>query len=440
MRLSYGTLTQIIQSFAVSSGVPAFLIDESGAVHTASPGFCAEDYEFADVGQLRQTVVDGLACDGFTPDQYHTLYTEHQFIYNLVPVAPEDLDRQIVVAGPMRIQPPTAQELRAIALRQEATAQPVGDISERISGLPQVPMSRVRHLGCVQAALCRCYSEEGSLIPPRVDAASEVRPWPTEVLEVTAADIPSVSFTLVEEEIHVSRDFMTRLKEVVLSGDVAAIRELARQTPSAPVDRLIETDAVRSVRYNIITTCAIMVGMMFDQHVPYEQLMMTADRHIRKADRTADLNELMRLIWEAVEDFARLAKRYSSRNYSRPVRQILQYVQGSMRERISLQDLAARVELSPSYLSRLIRRETGMTLSEIVNSHRVNESKYLLLHTDHSILEIAQMVGYTYQNHFAEHFRTRTGMTPSRFRLSGGVGDASASSLQSGDPAPPRSP
>ncbi|MFO8063192.1 MAG: helix-turn-helix transcriptional regulator [Spirochaetota bacterium] len=427
MRLNLPLLTRIVYSFAVTTGVPAFLIDSAAKVHSPSPGFCTEDYRFADTDQLRKTVVEGLRRESLASGQYHTLYTVHQFIYNLVPVDLADSGPQVLVAGPMRLARPTDRELQAIAPRRGPAAQPADVVAERIQHLPQVPLSRVQHLGRVQAALCWGYSEAGGPVPARIDEAIDTSlgsEAPGSRLTVNnsegaSSDVPPVSFTLLEEEAHFPYEFLVRIKDLVLTGDVDGIRELWEEIDSAPVDRLIETDAVRSVRYNLIATCGVLVGMMFDQGLPYEQLMMTADRHIREVDTTDDLNELMNLIRQAVENFAGLSKRYSARNYSRPVRQVLQYIQANMSSKISLEDLAGLTQLSAGYLSRLIKRETGMTLSDIVNSQRVNESKFLLLRTEYSILEIAHMVGYTYQNHFAERFKARTGMTPSYYRRAG---------------------
>lgn len=418
MNVSLETLTQIIHSFSVSTGIPSFLIDDAGTIHRASPGFSPQDYEFADTGQLRDTVLEGLQRGTFASGQHQTLYTDHQFIYNLVCVKwAEETDsetevpqRQVLVAGPMRLKPATIHELRTITPRDGQNPPSMKLIAHRVSMLPHVPMSRVYHLGRAQAALYQSYRQEPE---PLADPTAEIGPAADHV------QVLPVSFTLVDESSHAPQELLIRVKEMVLSGNVEGSQDIWKQMAAAPIDRLIQTDPVKSARYNLIATCGTIVGMMFDEGVPYEQLMMTADRHIQDADRVVDLSEMARLMRRSVEDFAHLAKQYCVRNYSRPVRRVLQFAQSNMLDKIRLQDLAERVGLSPSYLSRLIKRETGRSLSELVTSYRITESKFLLLHTDRTILEIAQMVGYTYQNHFTERFKVHTGTTPSQYRLSG---------------------
>lgn len=425
MEMDSRLLSNIIQSFAVTSGVPAFVMSRVGSVHSPSSGFPVDDYDFADFEELRHTVVTGLRSALLSQGQHHTLYTRHQFVYNLVVVQTKEEGLQVLVAGPLRLHTVTDSVVRSIHSEYRDRSLTITQISQRISQLPIVPMSRVEHLGRVQVSLCNSYSEEGGPLPVRNETIQESAiPTDTVADSVSALDdVPTVSFTLVDEKSHVSYEFLTHVKELVLSGNIEAIRELSKQSSSVPLDRLIQTDTLQSVRYHVITTCATIVGMVFDRNLPYEQVMMTADSYIRKADRTNDVHSLIKLLNEAIEAFARLARRYSSHSYSSAVRDVLHHIDTHLTEKITLEGLAEVAGLSPSHLSRLIKRETGSSLSDLLNTRRVNESKYLLLHTDHSIFHIARLVGFTYQNHFAEQFKARTGMTPSGFRTARGKGD-----------------
>jgi AraC-like DNA-binding protein len=111
-------------------------------------------------------------------------------------------------------------------------------------------------------------------------------------------------------------------------------------------------------------------------------------------------------------------RKYSGRQYIKPVRQILQYIQSHFTTKISLNDLSGLTGLSRSYLSRLIKKETGSSLVDLVDGVRIEESKYLLRNTDYPILQIAEMVGFDYQSHFNNRFKKYTGSTPSSFRRS----------------------
>jgi YesN/AraC family two-component response regulator len=53
-----------------------------------------------------------------------------------------------------------------------------------------------------------------------------------------------------------------------------------------------------------------------------------------------------------------------------------------------------------------------MTVTEFINSKRVQEAKFLIEQTNNSITEIALMVGYENHNYFCKVFKLLTSLTP----------------------------
>ena len=73
--------------------------------------------------------------------------------------------------------------------------------------------------------------------------------------------------------------------------------------------------------------------------------------------------------------------------------------------RLSLSTVAAALNVSPNYLSRLFRRETGMTLTTYVQRVRLDHARRMLAEgSRRSISEIAYLVGYQNYRHFYRNF------------------------------------
>ncbi len=83
---------------------------------------------------------------------------------------------------------------------------------------------------------------------------------------------------------------------------------------------------------------------------------------------------------------------------------------------ISLDDLAAAIEVSPYYLSRVFSQESGFTLSSYVTRRRMEKAQHLLAHTDQSIKQIAYAVGYRDSHYFSRVFRGQFHVAPSAYR------------------------
>ena len=84
--------------------------------------------------------------------------------------------------------------------------------------------------------------------------------------------------------------------------------------------------------------------------------------------------------------------------------------------RWTLQELAATLHLTPSYLVRLFRSSTGLPPIAYLSRHRVEAAATMLLHSDATITQIARSVGWPDPNHFARRFRSHYGLSASEYR------------------------
>lgn len=78
--------------------------------------------------------------------------------------------------------------------------------------------------------------------------------------------------------------------------------------------------------------------------------------------------------------------------------------------------LADKVHLSPSYLSDLLKKETGKNAQEHIHFYLIEEAKNLLLNSENNINEIAHNLGFEYPQYFNKLFKKKTGKTPLEYR------------------------
>lgn len=83
---------------------------------------------------------------------------------------------------------------------------------------------------------------------------------------------------------------------------------------------------------------------------------------------------------------------------------------------ISLRDVAAAVNKSPSYVATTVKAATGKTVVEWIIAGRLAEARNRLLHTDEMIDVIGERVGYADPTHFIRLFRRMHDATPAAWR------------------------
>jgi len=82
---------------------------------------------------------------------------------------------------------------------------------------------------------------------------------------------------------------------------------------------------------------------------------------------------------------------------------------------VTIQHLAAALQLSAGHLSRVIRRETGMTLEELLIRQRVELAKRMLLDPRLNVAQVAERCGFCNPAYFAAVFKKYVQRTPREF-------------------------
>ena len=101
---------------------------------------------------------------------------------------------------------------------------------------------------------------------------------------------------------------------------------------------------------------------------------------------------------------------------SKPVAVCIDYIYAHIKERITIENLAEYTELSASYLSRLFKKETGVSVSYYVREKKLEKAQHLLKYCDYSLIEIANYLSFSSQSHFIQLFKNFTGLTPKKYR------------------------
>lgn len=95
---------------------------------------------------------------------------------------------------------------------------------------------------------------------------------------------------------------------------------------------------------------------------------------------------------------------------------IRRYIDNHFKEDLTLDHLAKLAHLNKYYLSHSFRREFGTSPINYLISRRVDESRFLLRKTDHSLSLIAEILGFSSLSYFSQCFRRVEGISPTEYR------------------------
>lgn len=208
--------------------------------------------------------------------------------------------------------------------------------------------------------------------------------------------------------------------DAVRLGQVDRVRELCRESilDKEGLGRLSESP-LQNMKYHFTISAALIARECIRDGLPLPESYNLSDYYIQRADACRTLSAVSELHDEMCITYADKMQELARRTVcSRSVGRCIDYIYENLNSRITLETLSGISGLSPAYLSRLFKKETGYTISEYILSKKLETAKSMLLYSDYTIAEISAALAFPSQSYFTNVLKDECGMTPKQFRTS----------------------
>lgn len=98
------------------------------------------------------------------------------------------------------------------------------------------------------------------------------------------------------------------------------------------------------------------------------------------------------------------------------IQSVVQYLDIHYAENFSLETLSQHYHISKSNLSRMFKKDVGVSPMQYILHRRIGEAQRLLMNSEESIGTIAEQLGFNDNCHFSRTFKKYIGVTPSEYR------------------------
>ncbi|HEL1733319.1 TPA: helix-turn-helix transcriptional regulator [Streptococcus suis] len=179
----------------------------------------------------------------------------------------------------------------------------------------------------------------------------------------------------------------------------------------------LSKDTLQSSRYMFIANATLATRFVIEAGVETEKAYNISDLFIHQMDEAKDFTEIKGIQQKMIAYFLKEVKQVQhQRIFSKPVMTCLDYIDQHLHEKISVPGLSDSVNLSPNYLSRLFKDETGMTITSYINNQRIRTAENMIRYSDYNFTEISQILAFGNQTYFNRQFKKQTGLSPSQYR------------------------
>lgn len=98
------------------------------------------------------------------------------------------------------------------------------------------------------------------------------------------------------------------------------------------------------------------------------------------------------------------------------INRVIGYIREDLGRRLSHEEIAEQVQLSPEYLSLLFKKVTGTSMKEYMTKARLERALHLLMETPMNVSQVAEALGYANVYLFSKQFKDHYGAPPSMFK------------------------
>jgi len=171
--------------------------------------------------------------------------------------------------------------------------------------------------------------------------------------------------------------------------------------------------------YKIKENCKKVYFIILSGYVKFEYAQRAIDLGVRKfLTKPTSPDEVTQAL-EQIE--AEIMQNKPSILAQKPTNNLLilraiEYIDINYRKKFTLKDVAAKLYISPNYLSDLFKRHTGMKFSDYLLELRMEKSKEYLMDIHYKIGDISYLVGFSDPRYFSSTFHKKYKMTPLEFR------------------------
>lgn len=207
--------------------------------------------------------------------------------------------------------------------------------------------------------------------------------------------------------------------EAIATGNIDYVRQNCNSNAFTKPDGMgkLSENLLQNIRYHFVVTTAMIARYCVHNGMEQEKAYGLSDFYILKMDKCRTIEEISKLHDTMCIDYCtQMLPVMKQQAISRPIVLCLDYIYNHLHYRITVAELSEYLHLSPSYLSRLFKKEIGISISCYIINLKIEKAKNLLQYSEYTILDISNYLAFSSQSHFIQTFQKYTGITPYKYR------------------------
>lgn len=176
-------------------------------------------------------------------------------------------------------------------------------------------------------------------------------------------------------------------------------------------------DPLRQAKDSIIVYITLVTRAAVEGGLSMETAYSLSDYYIQTLEMTDSVNSIYELSQNMYDTFVRAVHQIRHQTpYSQPIQYVMENIRKHIYDETDIDALAKELGYNTYYLTKLFKKETGMSMKEYILKEKAENAKILLETTSLDINEISDSLSFHSPSYFSTAFKKATGYTPLEYR------------------------
>ncbi len=213
-----------------------------------------------------------------------------------------------------------------------------------------------------------------------------------------------------------TQDTTAKLYRDIQAGDVNVLLAGINVAPTSDMGILSE-NPLRNQKYHLVIFVAMITHFCIEGGLSKETAYTMSRLFIQAIDKAENPETLVKIKRDVMNNYTLTMKNLSHpSDLSAHTLRAMEYIDNHLASSINNQMVAEAIEVNADYLSRLFKKELGVTLSQYITQKKCDMAKYILENSNISCKDISAYLGFASCSHFIVRFKKTVGQTPEEYR------------------------
>lgn len=366
---------------------------------------------------LHKVLKQDYSCKSLTVHAYeqaqrfaiaYIYYCNIGLVHIIVPINREDDKKRALLCGPILISDKYEYLFEEIAIKYKINTYEIQNLLRALDDIDTTEPYRVTALANLLEVIAMNGSTDAGKLSTKIRKdIQEQQVKIHEYLMIGKADEPhhSTTYSIEKEKL---------LTTAIRDCDIDKARELLN---SILGDLFVIAGAdLDIIRTRLVELIVLLSRGAVEGGVSTKEIFGLNGQYIKKILEVDTIDDLYFWLNQILIRFVDAVFIYRNSRHGDSIKKAIHYINQNYMKKITLEEVANAVHVSPNYFSKIFKEETGINFAIYLNQVRVEGAKKLLIADDASLVDVAYLAGFEDQSYFSRVFKKYTGISPKRYK------------------------